>query len=63
MELEWFKSSRSGPWTDNCVETAKLPDGGMALRDSKDPDVVLRFTRDEWIAFVGGVNLGEFDLA
>ncbi len=45
----------------NCVEVAALPDGGVAVRDSKDADgPALTFTRDEWDAFVGGVKLGEF---
>lgn len=62
-QLNWRKSTRSGPWTDNCVEVADLPDGGRAVRDSKDPGgPVLRFTWDEWNAFVLGAKDGEFDL-
>lgn len=58
----WRKSTRSGPLTDNCVEVAFI-DGGVAVRDSKDPDgPVLRFTAAEWTAFVGGAKDGEFDL-
>lgn len=31
------------------------------MRDSKDPSgPILRFTSDEWQAFVGGVNAGDF---
>lgn len=57
---EWRKSSRSGPYSDNCVEVAPL-DGGTAVRDSKDPNgPVLVFTRDEWDAFKAGVAGGEF---
>jgi hypothetical protein len=60
--LLWRKSTRSGPLTDNCVEVAFI-EGGVAVRDSKDPDgPVLRFTADEWTAFVGGAKDGEFDL-
>jgi Domain of unknown function (DUF397) len=44
-----------------CVEVAKLPDGGAAVRDSKDPaSLVLTFTAQEWVAFVRGVKAGEF---
>jgi len=44
------------------VEVADLPDGGAAVRDSKDPDgPKLVFTRAEWVAFLGGVKDGEFD--
>lgn len=33
----------------------------IALRDSKDPQgPVLRFTRQEWDAFVAGVGAGDF---
>ncbi len=50
----WRKSSRSGA-QGNCVEAAKLPDGTVAVRDSKNPDgAVLTFTPAEWDAFIGG---------
>jgi hypothetical protein len=40
---------------------ADLPDGGAAVRDSKDPaSPVLTFTAQEWVAFVRGVKAGEF---
>lgn len=32
------------------------------LWDSKEPKVVLRFTREEWGAFILGAKAGEFDL-
>jgi hypothetical protein len=36
----------------SCVETATLPGGGVAVRDSKRPDLpALRFTAPEWAAF------------
>ena len=59
---EWFKSTRSGPYCDNCVEVAFVGDG-IAVRDSKNPTgPALLFTTDEWDAFVGGAKNGEFDL-
>ena len=59
---QWFKSTRSGPNSDNCVEVAFV-DGAIAVRDSKDPDgPALIFTGDEWDAFVGGAKDGEFDI-
>jgi hypothetical protein len=46
----------------NCVEVADLVDGSIGVRNSRDREgAVLRFTSDEWHAFVGGVQNGEFD--
>ena len=57
---EWRKSTLSG--TNGCVEVVIQADG-VAIRDAKDRNgPVLRFTRPEWEAFVGGVRAGEFDL-
>jgi hypothetical protein len=57
----WRKSTRSGPWTDNCVEVAFV-DGAIVVRDSTDPDgAKLFFTPGEWDAFIGGAKDGEFD--
>ncbi len=58
---EWFKSTRSGPNTDMCVEVAFV-DGAIAVRDSKNPATALLFTPAEWDAFVEGAKDGEFDL-
>jgi hypothetical protein len=45
----------------NCVEVAAI-DGGIAVRDSKDPaGPVLHFTRGEILAFLQGAKAGEFD--
>jgi hypothetical protein len=57
----WIKSSLSFS-NSNCVEVAGLPEGEVGVRDSKDiKGPVLRFTPDEWHAFLGGVRNGEFD--
>ena len=55
--------ARAAPQSENdCVETAFLADGGVAVRHSKDPDgSVLRYTRREWAAFLKGAKDGEFD--
>jgi hypothetical protein len=59
--LVWRKSSYSGSG-DNCVEIAELPDGGRAVRNSKDPHgSALTFTIGEWRAFIKAVKEGEFD--
>ena len=57
----WVKSSLSVS-NGNCVEVANLPGSQVGVRDSKDiQGPVLRFTPDEWQAFLGGVRNGEFD--
>jgi len=59
-KLNWFTSSYSANG-QSCVECARTPDGGMAVRDSKDRDSpILKFTATEWRAFVAGVANGEF---
>lgn len=62
-DLSWFKSSRSSA-NGACVECARTAEGGMAVRDSKDRErsPVLRFTAEEWRAFLAGAQAGEFEL-
>lgn len=62
ISLDRFrKSSFSGG--GGCVEVRRLPDGRVALRDSKDRDLAPHhFTPAEWNAFLAGVRAGEFDL-
>ncbi len=56
----WRKSSYCG--TGACVEVAMAGED-IAVRDSKDASSpVLKFTIDEWKAFVAGVNAGEFSV-
>jgi hypothetical protein len=55
--LAWRKGSRSNGSGGNCVEVADLPDGGFAVRDSKNPlSPVLWFTPAEREAFVLGIK-------
>ncbi|MFJ6749426.1 MULTISPECIES: DUF397 domain-containing protein [unclassified Streptomyces] len=57
----WKKSRRSAPG-GNCVEVAELPDGGVAVRNSRHPEgPALVYTRAELAAFLGGAKDGEFD--
>jgi hypothetical protein len=59
-ELRWFKSTRSAG-NGACVEVAVTAVGGVAVRDSKDPDgPMLRFGADAWRSFVQSVRAGEF---
>ena len=59
----WHKSTRSGGNGGDCVEVAINLPGIVAVRDTKHRDRdALVFTHAEWIAFIGGVRDGEFDL-
>lgn len=63
-DARWRTSSFSGNNNsgNGCVEVAFLPDGGVAVRDTKDRALAPhRYTAAEWDAFVAGVRAGEFD--
>ncbi len=56
----WRTSSRSIPKRD-CVEVAAVP-GCVGVRDSKDRSgPALAFPPSAWRAFVGDVQLDDFD--
>lgn len=60
--VAWVRSTYSNATGGNCVEVAALPDGGAAMRNSRDPQgPVLVYTRAEIAAFVAGAKEGEFD--
>jgi Domain of unknown function (DUF397) len=57
----WHKSGRSSA-QGNCVETARLTDGQVAVRNSRHPSgPALIFTEAEARAFLEGVKDGDFD--
>jgi Domain of unknown function (DUF397) len=59
--VSWLKSRASNP-SGNCVEMAQLPDGGIAVRNSRFPDgPALLYTRAEIDAFIQGAKDGDFD--
>jgi Domain of unknown function (DUF397) len=59
--VTWHKSHYSSP-NGNCVEIAKLPGGGVAMRNSRDPNgPALIYTPAEFIAFLDGARDGDFD--
>lgn len=59
-DLTWY-ASRACPNAATCVEVAvDHLDEQVLIRNSQDPDTVLRFTMAEWRAFLEGVEMGEF---
>jgi hypothetical protein len=60
--VTWQKSNRSSP-SGNCVELARLPhSGGVAVRNSRDPEgPALIYTDEEIRAFILGAQDGDFD--
>lgn len=60
----WRKSSRSAlnGGSDDCVELAALEDGGIALRDSKQPDgTVLLLTQAGMGVWLSSVKTDKSD--
>ncbi|MER5526443.1 DUF397 domain-containing protein [Streptomyces sp. NPDC002677] len=61
LAASWIKSRHSNA-EGNCVEVAPLGDGGIAIRNSRDPDgPALVYTPAELAAFLAGAKEGEFD--
>ncbi|MFE3828831.1 DUF397 domain-containing protein [Streptomyces sp. NPDC059092] len=61
MEIQWRKSSKSSNAEDsNCLELARQGDE-ILMRESDNPNVVIRTTRAKLRAFLGGAKEGEFD--
>jgi hypothetical protein len=62
VDLAWRTSSFSGGNGGSCVEVAPLPDGGVAVRDTKDRTrAPHRYSSAGWESFLAGVRAGEFD--
>lgn len=56
----WFKSSKSSPNCDNCVEV-RVGDDAVGVRDSKDRSgPVLTFSPAEFQRFTAAARAGEF---
>ncbi|HEX3491951.1 MAG TPA: DUF397 domain-containing protein [Streptosporangiaceae bacterium] len=61
VPASWRKSTASNP-SGACVEVAGLPDGEVAVRNSRHPSgPALVYTKAEIAAFLDGVRNGEFD--
>ena len=49
--------------TGGCVEVAALPEGGIRIRDSKNPDGdVVACADHTWRSFTTAIKRGEFQL-
>ncbi|MFJ4828132.1 DUF397 domain-containing protein [Streptomyces bacillaris] len=61
MDIQWRKSSKSSNAEGSaCLELAEHG-GEILLRESDNPDVIVRTTRAKLRAFLGGAKEGEFD--
>ncbi|MFF3257863.1 DUF397 domain-containing protein [Streptomyces sp. NPDC002932] len=60
--VQWVKSSASNPAGGDCVRFAELPNGEVAMSNSRFPEgPALVFTRSEIAAMLVGARQGEFD--
>ena len=61
--MQWTRSSKCqdiGCNAGECVEVAFDDEGNAYVRSSNRPADVLWFTPQEWQAFLGGIQDGEF---
>lgn len=60
--LTWRRSTATPViHSGGTVEVAELEDGTILVRNSDHPATVLEFSDEEWVAFLEGVDNGEFD--
>jgi hypothetical protein len=60
LNAEWRRAGQCA--SNGCVEVAQIGEN-IVVRDTKDlAGPTLRYSRDEWTAFVAAVKAGEFDL-
>lgn len=60
--MKWQKSSRCRTDTPMCVEVYGLESEYPSIRNSRAPQKVASFDREEWEEFIEGAKRGEFDL-
>lgn len=60
-ELSFERSSYCA--SSCCLEVALVPQSGkIYVRNSRDPDIQVAFSAEEWRAFLAGAKSNEFDL-
>ncbi|GHG95342.1 DUF397 domain-containing protein [Streptomyces rubradiris] len=61
LQVNWFRSSYSNDQGGACVEGGRMPNGSMAVRDSKIPHgAAFVVPADSWAQFIASVNNGHF---
>lgn len=60
MEIQWHKSSFSTDSEGNCLEVAAVGDE-ILVRESDQPDLIIKTTHAKLAAFLAGAKAGEFD--
>lgn len=62
MKLNEWHTAEASKADGSCVEVMET-EAGFLVRDTKDGGngAVLSFTKEEWTAFLEGVDNGEFD--
>lgn len=59
-QVAWRRPSACA--NSECVEVPALADG-VAMRNSRSPDLLLIFSKAEWGEFLRGAKAGDFDEA
>jgi uncharacterized protein DUF397 len=60
--MQWQKSSLCRADSPMCVEIYGLEADYISIRNSRAPQKVVSFDREEYQRFIDGVKRGEFDL-
>ncbi|MEV5594097.1 DUF397 domain-containing protein [Streptomyces sp. NPDC052496] len=60
MDIQWRKSSKSTDAEGNCVEIAEH-EGQILIRESDDPQVVIRTSRGRLCALLSNAKQGKLD--